>query len=309
MDQLTIGIFHDDGLAKDLGKKATVSDMVFHHRKFDDVIFSFIHAVDDKLSVKTQILGMIDVAFVSAESITPALGETLLLIKAMGITKGVILVPQFSDTSQIEKMVKDSGLNQFEIIEKNPHKIMEYLHNISVKRNNDAPALVTIDHAFPVKGIGEVVLGYVRKGTIHTHDKLLLLPTNKEIIIRSIQMQDNDVKEAPAGSRVGLAIKGSEINELIRGRFLCLPESGSIAQTTTLKFQKNPYYSNPLIGKFHMTVGLQTIPVEITEITENSISFSAEKSFCYTSDDVVLFLNLNAEKLHFIGSAAVGSNF
>lgn len=308
MDQLTIGIFHDEELAKDLGKKATVSDMVFHHRKFDDVVFSFIHAVDDKLSVKTQILGMIDVALVSAESITPALGETLLLIKAMDITKGFILVPRFSDTSQIEKMVKDIGLDHFEIIEKNPHKIMEYLQNISVKRDNDAPALVDIDHAFPVKGIGEVILGYVRKGIIHIHDKLLLLPTNKEIIIRSIQMQDNDVKEAPAGSRVGLAIKGSEINELTRGRFLCASESGSIAQTMTLQFQKNPYYSNLMAGKFHMTVGLQTIPVEITEITENSISFSAEKSFCYNFDDVFIFLNLNAEKLHFIGSATVGEN-
>ncbi len=29
MQQLTTGLFHDDSLAKELGKKATASDMVF----------------------------------------------------------------------------------------------------------------------------------------------------------------------------------------------------------------------------------------------------------------------------------------
>ena len=51
MKQLTIGIFHDDHLAQDLGKRATESDMILYHRKFDDLILSFIHPVEDKLTV------------------------------------------------------------------------------------------------------------------------------------------------------------------------------------------------------------------------------------------------------------------
>ena len=52
MQQLTIGIFHDDSLAKDLGKKATESDMVLFHRKTDDQIFTFIYPVEDKIIPK-----------------------------------------------------------------------------------------------------------------------------------------------------------------------------------------------------------------------------------------------------------------
>jgi len=305
MKQLTIGIFHDDNLAKELGKKATESDIILYHRKIDDTIFSFIHAVDDKLSVKTQILGIIDVAILSAESVTPSFGENLLLIDAMKIKHGLILVPPFSDTTPIKNIIKDTSIEQFEIIEKEPHKIMELLQKISIERVQEAPLIITIDHSFPVKGIGEVILGFIQQGVVHTHDKLVLLPTNKEIIVRSIQMQDKNVKDAETGSRVGLAIKGADITELTRGSLLCAPDSASICQTLTLQFVQNKYYSNASEGKFHMTIGMQTIPVSITEIKKKSITFTTDKPFCYTKDDVFLFLNLNAEKLHFIGFATL----
>jgi len=302
MKQLTIGIFHDDSLANELGKKATESDMVLYHRKLDDSIYSFIHPVDDKLTVKTQILGIIDAVILSAENITPSFGETLLMIDAMKLKYGFIVVPAFSDTSAIKEMIKDTSLNHFEIIERDVHKIMEKIQEINLNKDHSLPAIVTIDHSFPVKGIGEVVLGFIKQGTIHTHDKLNILPNKKEIIVRSIQMMDKDEKEAAAGSRVGLAIKGAHIDELVRGRFLCKPESAQVEQNISLNFSKNKFYPTVEKGKFHVTVGMQTIPITITEIKDNYISFSADKPFCFTKDEVFLLLNLNAEKLHFIGS-------
>lgn len=302
MKQLTIGIFHDDSLAEELGKKSTESDMILYHRKLDNSIFSFIHPVDDKLTVKTQILGIIDVAILSAETITPSLGETILMIDALQLKYGFIVVPPFSDTSTIKEMIKDTSLEQFEIIERDVHKIMEKLQGIQVDRNHELSAIVTIDHSFPVKGIGEVVLGFTKQGTIHTHDKLILLPTKKEIIVRSIQMQDKDEKEAPAGSRIGLAIKGAHIDELTRGSLLCEPESAQVEQNISIHFLKNKFYPTVEKGKFHVTIGMQTISITITDIAENTLSFSADKPFCFTKDDLFLLLNLNAEKLHFIGS-------
>ena len=163
MKQLTIGIFHDNSLAEELGKKATESDMVLYHRKLDDSIYSFIHPVDDKLTVKTQILGIIDAAILSAENITPSFGETLLMIDAMKFKYGFIVVPAFSDTSAIKEMIKDTSLNHFEIIERDVHKIMEKIQEINLKKDHELPAIVTIDHSFPVKGIGEVVLGFIKQ--------------------------------------------------------------------------------------------------------------------------------------------------
>src|SRR6056297_755022 len=242
MQQLTIGIFHDDSLAKDLGKKATESDMVLFHRKTDDQIFTFIYPVEDKIIPKSQITSMIDFAIVSAEQITPALGETILMLDSIHIKKGIIIVEPYMDTAQLEKMIQDTTLSSFQIMPRDIHQIMEYLQNQNIKKDETASVAVTIDHSFHVKGVGEVILGFVNQGTVKKHDKLQLIPLNKEIIVRSIQMQDNDVEAAPAGSRVGLAIKGVKVDDLKRGYLLCSEETAKTSSTINLSFSKNPFY-------------------------------------------------------------------
>ncbi len=40
------------------------------------------------------------------------------------------------------------------------------------------------------------LLDFVKQGVFHKHDKMTLLPIDKEVVIRSIQMQDKDFEEA-----------------------------------------------------------------------------------------------------------------
>lgn len=305
MKQITIGVFHDDSLAKELGKKATESDMVFFHRKTDDAVFSFVCPIDDKITVKSQVMNISDVAIVSAESITPALGETILMLDSLNMNRGLCVVPAYVDTDQLQNMMKDTTLESFDIIEKNIHHIMEYLTKQDLNRNLDAPVVITIDHSFPVKGVGDVLLGFVNKGIVHKHEKLKLLPLEKEVIVRSIQMQDNEVNEAPAGSRVGLAVRGANYDELKRGHVLCSPDAAQMDTAFTLSFSKNPFYQLITPGMFHATIGLQTIPIQITDISSEMISFSTEKPVCYTKGQSVLILDLNASKLRHMGTAII----
>jgi selenocysteine-specific translation elongation factor len=303
MNQMTIGIFHDDLLAKDLGKKATESDMVFFHRKTDDTIFSFIYPVEDKITPKSQIMNMIDLAIISAEKITPALGETILLLDSIHINKGIILIEPFTDTTQLNSLIKNTTIDSFEKMPKDIHRIMKFIQKQSIRRNDTLPAVATIDHSFQVKGIGEVALGFVNQGTIKKHDKLKLLPPDKEIIIRSIQIQDKDVDEAPAGSRTGLAIKGAMIDDLKRGYLICEEKAVETKTKWTLSFTKNPFYQNLSAGKFHATIGLQTMPIIISEINDKSITIESEKPISIMNNQRFIILDLNARKLHHIGTA------
>jgi selenocysteine-specific translation elongation factor len=71
---------------------------------------------------------------------------------------------------------------------------------------------VMIDHAFPVKGIGTVILGVVDKGEVHAGQLVEIIgyeDMNKKVIIKSIQKQDRNFKTAGVGDRVGLALKGN----------------------------------------------------------------------------------------------------
>ncbi|MBN2042356.1 MAG: hypothetical protein JW754_00960 [Candidatus Aenigmarchaeota archaeon] len=302
MKSLNVGIFHDDGIGKELGKKGTVSDISFFNRKTDDVIFTFMQPVEDKLLAKAQIMSAIDAAIVSFREVSPGLGETILMLDSLGVSRGIIINPPYSDAGAVEGLVRNTILKEFPIVENDPGEIIQKLEEIETNRNNESPVSVVIDHSFNVKGLGEVLLGFVKSGTLRKHDKLTLLPAGKEIVVRSIQMHDKDFDEAPVGSRVGVAIKGASVEELKRGSVLCVPETHKTGKELKLKFEKNKFYSQEIEkGTFHLLVGMQTMPVNIEETTDGTITISTEQTFVYKEDDVFLFFDLNAKKMHLVG--------
>ncbi len=305
MKHLTIGIFHDEKLGKELGKKGTESDILMFNRKTDDCIYTFMSPLEDKLTTKTQIISTVDAAIINCEQITPELGETILLLDSAEIKEGILIIPEYTDTTQLTNMIKDTSLKNFAIIHRNITKIIEILEKINPERNLSSPAIVTTDHSFSVKGVGEVILGFVKQGTINTHDTMILLPVNKEVIIRSIQMQDKDFDSATAGCRVGLAIKGATAEEMKRGTIFSELEGAKTDRKFTLNFTKNRFYKEVKKGTFHATIGMQSIPINIIEIAGNTIIIETEKPVGYTKNDKFILLDLNAKKLHHIGKGKI----
>ncbi len=305
MKHVAIGIFHDDKLGRELGKKGTESDIVMCNKKTDDCIYTFMSPFENKLTSKTQILSSIDAAIINCEQITSDVGETILLLDSAGITEGILLLPSYSDATILQKMIKNTTLEHFTIMERNIPTITEFLGRINPGRDISSPAIVITDHSFHVKGIGEVILGFVKQGIITTHDTMVLLPANKEVIIRSIQMQDRDVDSATAGCRVGLAIKGATVEELKRGAIFSAPDAAKADTKFTLRFTKNRYYQDVKKGVFHGTIGMQSMPVTITDIYDHTITIETERQVGYTKNDTFFLLDLNAKKLHHIGNGAV----
>jgi len=302
MKNLIIGIFHDEELGKDLGKKGSETDIIMFNRKTDDCIFTFMQPAEGKLSAKSQIMSCIDFAIVSFSELTFDVGETVVMLDSFGISNGIILSPSYDDTSQIEKIIKDTSLQSFVIIKRDITKIFELLQKTDPKRVVDVSPIVVIDQAFSVKGVGEVLLGFVKKGMIKKHEKISLMPVNKEVVVRSIQIQDKNFDIAEAGSRVGLAIKGAAAEEMKRGYFLSSPEDCQISKKLTISFEKNKFFLGELKrGLFHVTVGMQTVPAIIEDMKENTMTLELEKHIVYTKDDTFLLLDLNAKKLHVIG--------
>ena len=305
MKHVAVGIFHDDKLGRELGKKGTESDILMFNKKTDDCIYTFMSPFENKLTSKTQILSSIDAAIVNCEQITPEVGETLLLLDSIGMKEGILLLPPYSDATQLRKMIKNTSLEQFAIIEREIPKIIGFLVKINPERDVSSPAIVLIDHSFAVKGIGEVILGFVKQGTIHAHDTMVLVPANKEVMIRSIQMQDRNFDSATAGCRVGLAIKGATVEDLKRGAIFCAPNAAKTEKKFRLHFTKNRYYQDVKKGVFHGTIGMQSIPITITDVSGNTMIIETEKPVGYTNNDTFILLDLNAKKLHHIGSGAL----
>jgi selenocysteine-specific translation elongation factor len=302
MKNLAVGVFHDDSLSRELGKKGTESDILMCNKKTTDDIFTFLSPIEDKLVPKSQIMSGIDAAVLSISSLTPEVGETILMLDAFGISNGIIVVPPFTDIKPIQALLKETSLASYQIQERNTVHILSFLRTITPQRDLTSLPVVVVDHSFSVKGVGEVILGFVKKGILRKHDNLLLFPAKKEVVVRSIQMQDMDVDEAEAGSRVGLAIKGATAEEMKRGSLLCATGSAMVSSTISLMFTKNRFYAEGIReGLFHVTVGMQTAPANITTINNGSLTVESEKDFAYLPDTRVLLMNLNAKKLHVMG--------
>lgn len=301
MDHLTVGVFHDESLARELGKKGTESDLLMFNRKTEERIFTFMAPASEKITVKSQIASAIDCAIVSCGEVTAEVGETIVLLDAMGVSKGLLLVPPFSDQDRVLKLVKGTCLESFEVMERSVQGVSEWLSKVAPQRNLGLPTVVSIDHSFSVKGVGEVILGFVRQGVVHRHDVLRLMPLGKDVLVRSIQMQDKDFEEAGAGCRVGLLIKDATVEEMRRGAMLCAPGAATSATSLSLRFTKNKFYPEVKTGLFHLAVGMQTVPASITSINNGNISIGLEKPVGFVPTETFLLLDLNAKKMHLMG--------
>ena len=304
MKHLIVGIFHDDAIARELGKKDTESDIVMFTRKLDDHIFTFMYPVEDKLSAKSQITSSIDAAIVGFTGVTRELGETVVMLDALSISNGIAVTSPYATPDQIAAITKDTSLQSFIVENRDTIRILEVLKSFHPERDTTSSTRIVVDHSFSVKGVGEVILGFVKKGVVRKYDKLTLLPANKEVIVRSIQMQDEDYDEAETGSRVGLAIKGVTVEEMRRGSILCTSDAVKTGTKLNLSFKKSPFYSDDVReGAFHATVGMQTVPITVTEKSETSIGIASEKPIVYTPEDTFLILDLNAKKMRIMGKA------
>jgi selenocysteine-specific translation elongation factor len=306
MKHLTVGLFHDDTLGSDLGKKGTESDFAMFNRKTSEEIFTFISPVGDKLTAKSQIISSIDAAIVVFTGMTREVGETLVMLDLIGVSNGIAITTDYATPDQISTVIKNTSTKSFAVESRDPITLLEVLKSYNPERNTNGPVQVEVDHSFSVKGVGEVILGFVKRGIVRKYDELAVMPANKKIVVRSIQMQDEDYDQAEAGSRVGLAIKGASVDEMARGSVICAPNSAVTGTSFKLSFKRSPYYSDDLTeGTFHATIGMQTVPVRISELGETSIAIESEKPIVYTPDSDFLLLNLNAKKTRVMGKGHV----
>jgi selenocysteine-specific translation elongation factor len=305
MHHLTVGVFHDETISRELGKKGTESDIVMFNRKMDDCIFTFMSPVADKLSAKSQIISTIDAAVVAFSQMTRELGETILMLDLMGVRDGIAITTPYATPDQIAAITRTTAINSYKVEPNNPGRLLELLKTINPKRDNVSPPVIVVDHSFSVKGVGEVVLGFVKQGTVRKYDELNLLPANKEVIVRSIQIQDEDWETADAGTRVGLAIKGATVDELGRGSVLTTSPDITADSRLKVNFQKSTFYAEVRQGSFHATIGMQTIPITISEIGGDSLVIDSANPIVHATQDTLLLLDLNAKRTRIIGRGTV----
>lgn len=120
---------------------------------------------------------------------------------------------------------------------------------------------IPIDHAFPITGIGTVATGTILRGRIRVGDIVEIRPTGKLCKVKFIQVFGENVREASAGDRVGIALADVRPKEIERGYLLVSPNSLKEKNILDVRLSVEPNYKFNTIARrlVHVHIGLQTV--------------------------------------------------
>ena len=260
-----------------IGKLGSDTSFSTYALKRDETIVSIIEPSKFPEKIWSLLFSIYlgDEIYILLDDLNRNTAEVLLSLDLMGKTDGFISVDDRIDPDTLDKVLKDNVVENYIPFEPDPAIMRERLFDLPLK-HSDAPLTVVVDQAFNVKGIGCVVLGFVMSGTVKKHQEISVLQGSINTQIRSIQIHDKDVKEAPRYSRVGLALKNVDPEQLKRGTILT--DDGSLfntGQTLTSRMRVSPFWKARIEPgmRFHAHHGLQFSPCEVMDTTPQEDGF------------------------------------
>ena len=327
MNSFNFVLLGDTTIANELGKKGTSSDITIYDRKTNDKIISycFPNTYPEKLQPLLQSIAMSNYAIINISKLDSFLGEQLIAVDIFGIKNGFIIYGYEIDVEKVRNIMKNTGLSSFQILDsleqlKNSIAEMESKTETEKETETDLEvkgdeslqppkACIVVDHVFDVKGVGTVVLGTVKQGEIKTYDELVLSPSSKTVVIKSIQMHDDPVNISKKNSRVGLAIKGASAKDISRGDVITSPGFAKIAAADfQLRFIKNPYFKEEIseTQNYMMSVGLQIRTVKIKVMPDSILSISFEKPLAFVKKDLCILFKPDSKGMRIMGHGIMG---
>ena len=133
------------------------------------------------------------------------------------------------------------------------------------RRTNGGPFYFSIDHCFPIKGMGTVMTGTVLNGEVKVNDMVEFPTLGLERKVKSMQMFKRKVKAIQQGDRAGVCVSSFDAKLLERG--ICsAPGAVQLLKGAICLVRKIKYFPGKLLGgsKFHVSVGHTTIMATVT---------------------------------------------
>ncbi len=297
MSVLNVTFLGSDDLAKEIGKSSDSRDVESYvYKETNDSgvkILSLVRPVTypERLKPLTSALTLGDFVVLEVNAIDARLGELLVACSCSGISDGVIVPKpqpdQWIDETQLEQLVKQAGLGHWPIQKLDALSLRELMLDYLSKKESELnerlndPLVIAVDQFFNVKGVGLVAIGGVRTGSVNKHDSLEILPSKGTGIARSLQVMDDDVEQAKAGDKVGLALRNADENSLSQGSLIVhsdVEHSVEIHNKTELEFISAAFarYSPSVGGVIHVAIDLQFVVGRIEVVNDKKLIINWE---------------------------------
>ncbi|HEY7571363.1 MAG TPA: EF-Tu/IF-2/RF-3 family GTPase [Nitrososphaeraceae archaeon] len=342
MKSINFVILGDNSIAGELGKKGTTTDISIYDKKMSDSIYTFTVPLTypEKLPSLIQAINMSEYAILNITRIDKNLGEQIIALDSLDFKNGFILHSYDVDEEKIRLLIRNTSIKDFKFVNSLVELKQEFslivpensfysgqktdIPESKLSENSDTSSkIVSIDHAFDVKGVGTVVLGVIKQGIIRVHDQLQVMPADINVTVKSIQMHDTPVEESTPPARVGLALKGITADKLSRGDLLCSTFTDSNDSTIKVfangdilaaRFKRNSFFKGQVLENeiYMLAIGLQIKPAKIKNISKedtdhslSSIEIVPEKPIVYFENQIFLLLKLDTSGIRIVGQGII----
>lgn len=336
---LNIAVIASDELAKSIAKAADQRDVhTYVHKESGPEgarILSLIRPAKypERLRPFLNALSTSHAGILEVTAIDATLGEALVAFASAGIERGVaVLNPSegtWIDEAQVTMLFKQAGLQAWSFERNDGIHLRECMYGLmdeikeTLNANAEGPLVLPVDQHFNVKGIGLVAIGYVQSGRVCVHDEVTLLPANGGGSAKSLQVMDDDVEEATAGDRVGLALRNANEDHLSGSTIITHPavedkraniskplaliqHDASILTLNVSPFQKRTLAAGDVI---HASVDLQFVVGRIQSVNGDTMEVVWDQPlFLRRSNPPPVLIAQLDSKPRIMGSARVERN-
>ena len=235
-----------DRLKEEQERGITIDLGFAHYQQDQETVLSFVDVPGHERFVKNMLAGVSGIHAVllvvaADESVMPQTREHFDICKLLHVKAGVIALTKCDlvDEEMIElarlevrELVAGSFLSEASIIPVSAHtgsgisELCSDLGNLTAKVSSTTTGTAVrlpIDRVFSVKGFGTVVTGTLVTGEISMATDLELLPSDRTIKVRGIQVHGEKETLVKAGQRVALNLGGLDLSDVTRGDALTQP--------------------------------------------------------------------------------------
>ena len=230
--------FDGDELALEKEKGITINLSFSHLQNAQGANIAFIDVPGHENLIKTMISGAFSFSvclFVVDinEGLKAQSVEHLQILRLLGCESIVLVLSKCDLCENIDekkeeilknlKPFKMQILNSFCTSIKDESSIDElkhFLFTLKTKPNDEKLAFrYYIDRVFTLKGIGTVVTGSLNEGCVELNEKIFCLDINKDLLVKNVQIQGQNISKASAYNRVALSLN-CDYKELKKGFLL-----------------------------------------------------------------------------------------
>ena len=250
----------------------------------DGIQASVVDVPGHEAFVKNMLAGAtgIDVALLiiaADEGIMPQTEEHLAIVELLGVRRGIPVLTK-------RDLVDDEwlALVRTEVAERLSRSRVRWRSPIAVSalkaegledlkkalvevveglpdRSFDDLFRLPIDRVFALPGAGTVVTGSTWSGTIAAGATVRLLPLDRDVRVRSIQVHSQDAAEAGPGRRTALALVGVDKDEIDRGHVAVTGAGWASTSTLDVALELLVTVKKPLAVRTRIRVHLGTTEV------------------------------------------------